>query len=85
MKTLTEFLELQKLNIIDAMQLIKSTKESINEINEDNRLDDLIGSAEAFVKICRANAETGYIKHHLVRKISKRIKNCPETAANSFP
>lgn len=82
MKTLTEFLELQKLNIIDAMQLIKSTKESNNEINDDKQLDDLIGSAVAFAKTCRANAEADYIKHHLVRKISKRIENHPETAAN---
>lgn len=80
--TLIELLETQKLNNIDVMQSIESTIKNFNEINDEKKLDDLIGNAVAFAKTCNDNTEVDFIKHHRVRLIPKRIDNHPKTVAN---
>lgn len=45
------------------MQPIESTIKSFNEINNDKKLDDLIGSAVVYAKSYKVNAEVSLIKH----------------------
>lgn len=45
------------------MQPIESTIKSFNEINNDKKLDDLIGSAVVYAKSCTVNAEVNFIKY----------------------
>lgn len=80
-KNITEFLEAEKLNIIDAMQLIESTVKSFQEINDEKKIDALVKSAASFAKNCNVDPEKDFNKHHRHRLKPKKIDENPETAA----
>ncbi|KAF0713706.1 52 kDa repressor of the inhibitor of the protein kinase-like, partial [Aphis craccivora] len=81
LKNITEFLEAEKLNIIDAMQLIESTVKSFQEINDEKKIDALVKSAASFAKNCNVDPEKDFNKHHRHRLKPKKIDENPETAA----
>jgi len=49
-KNITELMEAEKLNIIDAMQLIESTVKSFQEINDEKKIDALVEKVAFFAK-----------------------------------
>lgn len=79
-KHITELLEAEKLNIIDAMQLIESTVKSFQEINDEKNIDASVQSAASFAKNCNVEPEKDFNKHHRRRLKPKKIDENPETA-----
>lgn len=81
-KNITELLEAEKLNIIDAMQLIESTVKSFQEINDENKIGALVESAASFAKSsCNVEPDKDFNKHHRRRLKPKKIDENPKTAA----
>lgn len=65
MKVLTEQLETENLNIIDAILLIESCIKSLKEINEDeSQINNIITSAEIFAKKLDVDSNADFNKFH---------------------
>ncbi len=81
LKNLTEQLEKVELNVLDALQLIKSTVESFNLIkNDSEQINLLIESAILFAKKIGVNVED-FAKHHRTRHRPQRIDENTKTTA----
>lgn len=64
-KALTEILEKQQLNIIDAVKLIEATLESLNKINRnETEMNNFIDSAIDIAKKLNIEAEKEFQKYH---------------------
>jgi predicted metal-dependent hydrolase len=82
-KLLTETLETEDLNIIDAAAMIKSTIDTLETININPKsMDDLIRSAKQFSKSFGIDAEADFIKHHRRRLKPKRIDSNNDNQAS---
>lgn len=74
MKVLTEQLETENLNIIDAILLIESCIKSLKEINEDeSQINNIITSAEIFAKKLDVDSNADFNKFHRQRNLPKKI------------
>lgn len=83
LKNLTEKLEAEELNIIDATILIDSAIQSLESINCDSDgTDQLIGSAIAFAKTFDVDAVADFNRHHRKRMPSKRLDSHCSTQAD---
>jgi hypothetical protein len=73
MKVLTEQLETENLNIIDAILLIESCIKSLKEINEDeSQINNIITSAEIFAKKLDVDSNADFNKFHRQRHLPKK-------------
>ncbi|XP_042908918.1 uncharacterized protein [Parasteatoda tepidariorum] len=82
LKNLTEALEAEKLNIIDASILIESAIKSLEDINYNKKsMDDLLETAIAFSKQCETDPFMEFKKHHRRRIAPKRLDENAETQA----
>lgn len=79
-KNLTENLEAEELNIIDALLLIQSTSESFQQMNDDIQINDLIASSVSFARKWEISPENDFSKHHRTRRVPKKIDENPESA-----
>ncbi len=83
LKMLTEVLEKQSLNIIDAISLIRSTLNMLKSIREDE--DSINLEIAAIMKFARSNGvnpEEDYRLHHRLRKAPKGIDANNQTTAD---
>ena len=82
-KILTEHLQEEKLNIIDALTAIKGSIISLQRMNaSDEEFDNLIQAAAIFVKRLGVNPENEYERFHRPRKPPRKIDDNPATASH---
>ena len=85
MKVLTECLESEELNAIDAVGLIQSTVKSLESVNADeNAMNMLIQGARSFSITCGLDPETEFDCHHRPRNPSRRINDGCSAAVLTF-
>ena len=83
MKILTEHLQEEKLNIIDALTAIKGRTTSLQRMNaSDEKLEILVQAAAILVKRFGIDPENEYERFHRPRKSSRRIDDNPATASH---
>ena len=86
-KILSESLQQEELNIMDALQLTKATVTSLERINnKETEINDMIDAAVLYVKTSfQVDAEGEFTRSHRVRRIPRRYDDNPlETTAFSF-
>lgn len=83
LKIVTEILEKDYLNIIDALQVISSTTNSLTNIRMDEtHINDLIESAIIFSTKLGFSPQEDFEKHHRRRLKPKKIDNNADNAAD---
>ena len=86
-KILSESLQQEELNIMDALQLTKATVTSLERINnKEAEINDMIDAAVLYVKTSfQVDAEGEFTRSHRVRSIPRRYDDNPlETTALLF-
>jgi D-ribose pyranose/furanose isomerase RbsD len=79
-KQMTEALQAENLNIVDAMAIITATVESLKRINENEKaMDDEIQAGIVFAKKLGGNPEAEFSRKHRVRRPPRRIDDNPNT------
>ena len=82
-KRMTETLQSEDLNVIDAITIIESTVKSLETINNDiDGMNAEIKAAELFAKKLGTNVESDFRRFHHPRKPPRRIDDNPNTTAN---
>jgi len=82
-KRLSEELQNDELNIVDALSLTKSTVQSLQRMQEkDEEIDAQIRAACQFAEKLEIDPERDYQKLHRVRRPPRRVDDHPETTAS---
>ena len=77
---MTEALQAENLNVVDAMTIIMATVESLKRINDDEKaMDDEIQAGIVFAKKLGGNPEAEFNRKHRVRRPPRRINDNPST------
>ena len=80
-KQITEALQAENMNVVDAIIIIIATAESLKRINDDEKaMDDEIQAGIVFTKKLGGNPEAEFCRKHRVRR-PPRIDNNPNTQA----
>ncbi|XP_050298067.1 uncharacterized protein LOC126740374 [Anthonomus grandis grandis] len=83
MKIITEILEQDDLNIIDAVNMISLTCTSLRNIrNSEEDVNNLIESAIQFAVKLNVDPETDFRKHHRRRLVPKKIDTNRDSSVN---
>lgn len=83
MKIVTEILESNDLNLIDAISIINSTKNTLSNIRtHPDEVDNLIAASKIFASSLDVNPEEDFRKHHRRKVIPKRFDQRNENAAD---
>ena len=81
-KQITEALQAENLNVVDAMTIIMATVESLKRINDDEKaMDDEIQAGIVFAKKLVGNPEAEFSRKHRVRRPPRKIDDNPNTQA----
>jgi len=56
------------LSLVDAAHLIDTSIKSLEDINSDNSMDNLIESASLFAKTLKVDSMSDFTTHHRTRK-----------------
>ena len=81
-KRITEALQAENLNVVDAIIIIMATAESVKRINDDEKaMDDEIQAGIVFAKKLGGNPEAEFSRKHRVRRPPRRIDNNSNTKA----
>ena len=81
-KQMTEALQAENLNVVDAMIIVMATVESLKRINDDEKaMDDEIQDGIVFAKKLGGNPEAEFSRKHRVRRPPRRIDDNPNTQA----
>ena len=81
-KQMTEALQAENLNVVDAMTIIMATVESLSRINKDEKaMDDEIQAGILFAKKLGGNPEVEFSRKHCIRRPPRRIDDNPYTQA----
>lgn len=79
-KNLTEKLQSEMLNILDAMKLTKTCTNMLSQIKQsDEEINNLISSAMEFPKKLEIDYKSEFDKHHRRRKKPQRIDENPDS------
>ena len=81
-KQMTEALQAENLNVIDAMTIVMATVGSLKRINDDEKaMDDEIQAGIVFAKKLEGNPGADFSRKHRVRRPPRRIDDNPNTQA----
>jgi hypothetical protein len=81
-KQMTEALQAEELNIVDAMTIIRATVEILKGINDDSHaMDDEIHAGIAYAGKLGGDPETEFNRKHRVRRRPRRIEDNPDSQA----
>ena len=81
-KQMTEALQAENLNIIDAMAIISATVENLKRINEDaSAMDGEIQAGIQYATNLGGDPEAEFRRKHRTRRLPRRIDDNPETQA----
>ena len=79
-KQMTEALQAEELNIVDAMTIIKATVDSLRRINEDSHaIDAKIHAGIAYARKLGGDPEAEFNRKHRVRRPPSRIDDNPDS------
>ena len=79
-KRMTEILQSEDLNVIDAITIMEATVKSLETVNNDaDAMNAEIQAAAAFAKKLGTDASSDFQRHHRQRKPSSRIDENPST------
>ena len=79
-KFLSDALQREELNIIEALEMTKATITSLERISEDEvAMNSQITAATEYSKKIDIDAEADFAKHHRPRRPPKRLDENPET------
>ena len=81
-KIMTEQMQEESLNIMDALCILSSTIDQLKAMNSDeSEMNNLIEAAKVFAKKLDIDAEADYSKFHRPRKPPRRIDENPSSSA----
>ena len=81
-KQMTEALQAEELNIVDAMTIIRATVEILKGINDDSHsMDDEIHAGIAYAGKLGGDPEAEFNRKHRVRRRPRRIEDNPDSQA----
>ena len=79
-KQMTEALQAEELNIVDAMTIIKATVDNLRRINEDSHgMDAEIHAGIAYARKLGGDSEAEFNRKHRVRRPPSRIDDNPDS------
>ena len=79
-KQMTEALQAENMNAVDAMTIIMATVESLKRINDDEKaMDDEIDAGIVFAKKLGGNPVAEFSRKHRVRRPPRRTDDNPNT------
>ena len=82
-KRMTETLQSQDLNVIDAITTVETTVKSLEIAKNDiHGMNAEIKAAASFAEKLGINVDSDFRRHHRQRRAPRRIDDNPDTAAN---
>jgi hypothetical protein len=82
-KRMTETLQSEDLNVIDAITIVQSTVNNLQNVNNNiNGMNKEIQVAASFAEKLGVDVDSDFLRYHRQRKPSRRIDDNPNTTAN---
>ncbi|CAB3993563.1 zinc finger MYM-type 1-like [Paramuricea clavata] len=82
-KRMTETLQSEDLNVIDAITIVQSTVTNLQNVNDNiDGMNKEIQAAASFAEKLGVDVGTDFLRYHRQRKPSRRIDDNPSTTAN---